>query len=86
MHTFTKPSILRISRKAGIKSISEECYPCIENLIASELEEILKIALVFNKTRGNKTILAEDVYDSLENMGRIVARSEELNPVTIEKT
>ena len=86
MQIFTKPGILRISRKAGIKSISEECYPCIENLIASEMEEILKLALIFNKMRGNKTILSEDVYDALENMGRVVARSEDLNPVTIEKT
>lgn len=86
MHIFTKPSILRISRKAGIKSISEECYPCIENLIASEIEEILSVALIFNRTRGNKTILSEDVYDALETLGRNVARSDDLNCFTIEKS
>lgn len=85
MNGFTKPSIIRIARKSGIKSMSEECYEPIRNLIYSELSEILRNSLIVNNIRGTRTLMMDDVYDALQIMGYNIAKSDELNTSTVNK-
>ena len=51
MEKITKSSINRIARRAGVKSISDDCCDTIRNLIGMELNNIIKIVLLAN-SRG----------------------------------
>jgi histone H3/H4 len=82
---FTKPAILRLARKAGIKNLSDDCYDPIRALMSSELEEVLKIAIYLNEVRGTKTISVDDVSDSLRLLGRNMAKSEDLSVASCSK-
>lgn len=75
MEKITKPSINRIARRAGVKSLSDECYDTIRNLMGMELNNIIKNVLVVNQT---KTIMVKDVYDTLQLMNHNVAQSNDL--------
>ena len=43
MEKITKSSINRIARRAGVKSISDDCCDTIRNLIGMELNNIIKM-------------------------------------------
>ena len=79
MEKISKPSINRLARRAGVKSISEDCYETIRNLIGMELTNIIKNIIVINSHNQTKTIMVKDVYDSLHLMNYNVAQSNDLN-------
>lgn len=81
----SKPSIVRISRKAGIKSISEECYPYIRALIYEKVEDIIKNAVIVNKEHDTKTLMVNDIYKALYLQGENITQSTELGTITIGK-
>ena len=74
---FTKPAITRLARRAGVKSMSDDCINPIRNLIAMELDKILQTTLIVNQQHSTKTIMPEDVYDALSLYGIHVAKTEE---------
>ena len=74
---FTKPAITRLARRAGVKSMSDECIIPIKHLLAMELESILNTTLIVNKQHATKTIMPDDVYEALHLSGINVARTEE---------
>ena len=76
--SLTKPSITRLARKAGVKSMSDDCIPMIRNLIGIKLHEILGTALIINEERNTKTLMANDVYGAFELLGLKIARSNDL--------
>jgi histone H3/H4 len=82
---FTKPAILRLARKAGIKNLSDDCYDPIRTLMSTELEEVMKVAIYLNEIRGTKTISVDDVSDSLRLMGKNLAKSEDLSVASCSK-
>lgn len=82
---FTKPAILRIARKAGVKNLSEECYEPVRSLLGAELEEILRISLYINEINNTKTITMDDICDSLRLLGRNMAKSEDLSIASCSK-
>jgi histone H3/H4 len=82
---FTKPAILRLARKAGIKNLSDDCYDPIRSLMSTELEEVMKVAIYLNEIRGTKTISVDDVSDSLRLMGKNLAKSEDLSVASCSK-
>jgi histone H3/H4 len=82
MEKITKPSINRIARRAGVKSLSDDCYDTVRNLIGMELNNIIKNIIVINQT---KTIMTKDVYDALHLMNYKVAESLELKTTTCLK-
>jgi histone H3/H4 len=82
---FTKPAILRLARKAGIKNLSEDCYEPIRKLMGAEMEEILKIAVYINEIRGTKTISVDDISDAMRLLGKNVAKSEDLSVASCSK-
>ena len=79
MEKITKSSINRIARRAGVKSISDDCCDTIRNLIGMELNNIIKIVLLANSQTQTKTIMVKDVYNALELMNYNITESTELN-------
>ena len=57
MEKISKPSINRLARRAGVKSISEDCYDTIRNLIGMELTNIVKNVILINSHNQTKTII-----------------------------
>jgi histone H3/H4 len=82
---FTKPAILRLARKAGIKNLSEDCYEPIRSLMGAEMEEILRISIYINEIRNTKTIIVDDIADSLRLLGKNTAKSEDLSIASCSK-
>ena len=81
----TKPSITRLARRAGIKSVSEDCYDLIRKLIEHKLEEILRITKIVNTERQTKTLMADDVYEAIALSGTNLTQSTELGVTTCQK-
>jgi histone H3/H4 len=81
----SRPSITRLARKAGVKSISEECFNDIRSIITERLKIIIEKALIVNSQHQTKTLMPEDIYEGLSLMGENLARSHELGTTTITK-
>lgn len=78
----TKPSITRLARKAGVKSISEECFPYIRALLEQRAKEVIRNALIITTT---KTLMPEDIYESLALTGVNLTQSNDLGTTTLAK-
>lgn len=66
MDYLNKSSITKLSKRAGVKSISEECNEKIRKIIESKLDEIVDTMIIINSEHNTKTIMTNDVYDSLQ--------------------
>lgn len=75
----SKPSITRLARQAGIKSLSEDCFETVRNLIDDKLNEVVKTILVVNSEHQTKTVMVSDVYKALQILNYNVAESSYLN-------
>ena len=62
----TKPAIVRLSRKSGVKTLSDDCYDTIRHIIDKELRSVIQTMLIVNSERNNKTLMVNDLYDSLK--------------------
>ena len=85
MEQLTKPSITRLARKAGVKSLSEDCYNSINKLVKTQLSEIIVAALVVNSEHNTKTLMPEDIYDAFNLCGYNVTQSNDLGTTTCAK-
>ena len=74
----SKPSITRLARRAGIKSLSESCFPTIRKIMDWKIEEILKTALIINSERQTKTLMTEDLYEAVSLSGVNLTQSSAL--------
>lgn len=81
----TKPSITRLARRAGVKSVSEDCYELIRKLIDAKLEEILGTTMIINSEHQTKTLMAEDIYEAVAFNGTNLTQSSELGVSTCSK-
>jgi len=75
----SKPSITRLARQAGIKSLSEDCFETVRNLIDEKLNEVIKTIIVVNSEHQTKTVMVSDVYKALQILNYNVAESSYLN-------
>lgn len=73
----TKPAITRLARRAGVKSMSDECIVPIRNLIAMKLDELITSTIIVNGQHTTKTIMDDHIYQALSFMNINVARTEE---------
>ena len=71
----TKPSIIRLARRAGVKSVSDECLPFIRQIINKRLTELIITALIVNSEHQTKTLMAEDIYDGCSLIGQNITQS-----------
>ena len=74
----TKPSITRLSRRAGVKSLSDECHDPIRKLMDLKLDEVIKAIITVNSEHNTKTIMSSDVYDALKLLNYNVTQSNNL--------
>lgn len=81
----TKPSITRLSRKAGIKSLSDDCYSNVRKLVEMYLTEIITAALVVNSENNTKTLMSEDIFEALRLKGYNIAQSHDMGVTTCSK-
>jgi histone H3/H4 len=81
----TRPSLTRLSRKAGIKSLSEECYPYIRALIVQRATDIIKNSLIINQQHQTKTLMDSDVYEALALFNENMTQSNDLGTTTLQK-
>jgi len=84
-HNITKPSIIRLARRAGVKSMADECNETVKKLIDSYLTEIISTALIVNSERNTKTLMADDIYEALRIRGYNVSQSTDLGTTTCTK-
>ena len=85
MDHITKPSITRLARRAGIKSISDECYNSIRTITEDYLTDIIQASIIVNSEHNTKTLMQDDVYEALRLCGHNVAQSSELGTSTCSK-
>ena len=85
MEDITKPSITRLSRRSGVKSVSDDCFNPIRNIISSQLDELIKAALVVNSEHQTKTLMTEDIYDAFALLKHNVTQSNDLGTTTCYK-
>lgn len=85
MDHITKPSLVRLARKAGIKSMSDDCYPEVYKLINNNLDKIISTSLIINSENGTKTLMNNDIYQAIKINGYIVAESTDLGTNTCAK-
>jgi histone H3/H4 len=79
MDEFTKSSITKLARKAGVKTLSDECYSTISNLIAIKIDDILKDVIICNSERRTKTLMIDDLVKSLSLRYKHITKSNDLN-------
>lgn len=85
MEDITKPSITRVARRAGVKSVSDECFDPIRNIISYQMDDLIKVALVVNSEHQTKTLMAEDIYDAFTLLKHNVTQSTDLGTTTCSK-
>lgn len=78
MDVITKVSIAKLSKRAGIKCIADDCYDTIKQVIEDKLTEVLHKVLIVNSENKSKTIMNTDVYTALEIMGESLTQSNDL--------
>lgn len=81
----SKPSLTRLARRAGIKSISEECFPTLRNVILQKLDIIIQNALIVNSEHQTKTLMTDDIYESLYLLGENITQSQNLGTNIVTK-
>ena len=80
-----KPSLSRLSRKAGVKSMSEDSYSQINDFIEEKLNEVLQNIIIINTEKNTKTIMPEDIYAGLQLSGYNITSSSDLSTTTCSK-
>ena len=85
MENITKPSITRLARRAGVKSLSDDCYNNIRNIVNKQLSDIIVAALVVNSEHNTKTLMPDDIYEALRLRGYNVTQSTDLGTSTCAK-
>lgn len=85
MEDITKPSITRLARRAGVKSVSDDCFNIIRYIISNRIDDIISTALVVNSEHQTKTLMADDIYDAFSLLGVNVTQSNDLGTTTCSK-
>jgi len=81
----TKPSITRLARRAGVKSVSEDCFDLVRKLIDAKLEEVIRVTMIVNSEHQTKTLMPEDIYEAIAFSGVNLTQSSELGVATCAK-
>mgnify|MGYP001575771424 CR=1 FL=1 len=72
------PSISRLCKKAGVKTINKsgDCPDLIRNTMLLKMTEVLNCSVILCQMKQNKTVMEEDVYDALRLCGYNFTASE----------
>jgi histone H3/H4 len=88
--SLSTPSITRLARQAGVKSMTKDCADTIRNLVNTQVKAIIEQVLIVSAVKNNrptkgKILVVDDVYTALSLMGYQVACSNELGTTTCER-
>ena len=86
MSNITQPSLYRLARQAGVKTMSSDCTAVLRKLLERRTDEIVKSVIVLNKQSGTKTIMANDVYAALNMEGINLTKSDVMGETTCSAT
>lgn len=75
----SKSSIVKLARRAGVKSLSDESYNTIRSLIGIKLKDIIKATVIVNDSHQTKTVMSNDVYKALSLLNYNITHSDNLN-------
>ncbi len=75
---FTRPSITKIARKAGVKSLADECFVLVDTLMMDSIETLVREGLLVNRVRGGKVLTVDDVQAALMQRGEFRTSGEAL--------
>ncbi len=78
MENISRTSILKLVRRSGTMSISEDSYDVIRNLIIERLQKVVDTMLLVNSEHGTKTIMSEDVFSALNILGETVTHTTDI--------
>jgi histone H3/H4 len=78
MESITKPSLTRLSRKAGVKSVSDESFDTIREIMDKKILDIIRTSIIINSENLTKTLMPTDIYTSIKITGTNIAQSSEL--------
>lgn len=81
----TRPSITRLARQAGVKSVSEDCFDLTRGILTTKIDEIISAALVFNTEHATKTLMPEDIYSAMKFLGYNATESSEMGTNSCSK-
>lgn len=65
----SKLSLIKLSRRAGIKSISQDSYDIIKKILIHELDDIIYKSVIINSESIHKSLMPNDIYNALEIKG-----------------
>ena len=75
----TKPAITRLARRAGVKSLTDDCYTTINKEIGKCISDILNVTIIINSSRSVKTLMEEDLNNAFRLKGLNIAQSSDIN-------
>jgi len=62
-------SLNRLSKRAGVKTLSNDAYPIIHSILSNKIHEISDLVKSVNDEHGTKNIMAKDLQKALEIAG-----------------
>lgn len=81
-HGVSNSSLIRLARRAGVKSVSRDFYKYTSTELEQIVKEIVDTAVDVRDGRNTKTLLAEDAYEAMRLHGYNVCESSELGTKT----
>lgn len=66
MENITKVSIKRLSKCANVKTMSDDCYDLIKDLIEIKLKDIIDVASMIMSEENNRTLSPTHIHQALE--------------------
>ncbi len=76
MH-ISSTSLLRLSHKAGIKTMTEDCYEVINEIVKYKVNQIIDISSKISDDRKKKMIMPDDLHFALNILGINVVKMAE---------
>ncbi len=68
----SNPGFKRVAREVGIKRISLNVYPQLDEFLKKFLKQLAKNSVELTRYSKRKTITARDLNESLKKMGRSI--------------
>ena len=56
--------------------MSDQCAPLLRQLVALEINQILRLTNIVNQQHNTKTVMVEDLYNALNLLGVHIAHLE----------
>ncbi len=83
---FTRPTILKLARKAGVKSLSEDSYKVIDAVMCARIEQLVREGLWVLRFRGARVLNASDIQEGIKLRGMFYADGKDLRSTRVHST